>query len=86
MNNISISHKAIVDKLNLEAIRFAPDGNLLAGYQILNNKKILYKHDKNLEIYIIPHLINELTLDLEIIVNGSKRLINNMRQDVSFNL
>jgi len=80
-----INYKQVINKLNLEALKYAPDGNVFTGYQILNNKKILYKHDKNQKIYIILSLKSELEIDLEIITNSTKRTIKNVKEDINLN-
>lgn len=77
-----ISYKSIIEKLNLEALLYAPDGNVLTGYQVLNNQKILFHKDDETEISILPILTSELVINVEVVSKGKIALFENVKKDI----
>lgn len=80
---MTISYKSIINKVNLEAIRFAPDGNLYTGYHVLSGRKIQFLVNKEVEISIVPNLADDLRIDLEVISGGVTQMISDIKNDIT---
>lgn len=77
-----ISYKSIINKINLEALRLAPDGNLYTGYHVLNGRKMQLSFGKEVEVYITPWLTEDLKIDVEVVVERTKQTFQNVKGDL----
>lgn len=82
MKTLKINYKTILSKLNLEALRRSPNGDLFTGYQILNNKKFKVLLDADTAIYITPRLESEIKMDIKVTWKQADKIIENFNKDI----
>lgn len=78
-----LSLKQIMNALNLQALRNAPDGNILTGFQVINGRNVLIGREDGQEIYAIATLEGELKVAVVVVKDGrSPQVYENVTRDI----